>query len=88
VREYGGKISDDQAEASNHTTYQLLFASNRARHDMQMVVALLTTRVLAPDEDDWWKMKQVLKYLRGTGYLKLKLNADEVSFKVHWYIDG
>jgi hypothetical protein len=44
--------------------------------------------VIAPDEDDWGKLNFVLKYLTGMRYLKLKLNADELSFKIHLYIDG
>jgi hypothetical protein len=34
------------------------------------------------------KLKQVLKYLNGTRYLKLTLNADQHKFAVHWYVDG
>ena len=42
----------------------------------------------APDEDDWGKLKRVLKYLNGTRYLKLILSADAMNFTIHWYIDG
>ena len=44
-------------------------------------------QVQEPDEDDWGKLKQVLKYLKGTRYLKLTLSADSMSFMIHWYID-
>jgi hypothetical protein len=50
---------------------QLLFMATRARQDIQIAVAFLTTRVKSPDEDDWEKLKRVLKYLNGTRYLKL-----------------
>jgi len=33
-------------------------------------------------------LKRVLKYLNGTRYLKLTLNADQLKFAVHWYVDG
>jgi hypothetical protein len=68
--------------------YQLLFAANRACQDIQTAVSFLTTRVQAPDEDDWGKLKRVLKYLKGTRYLKLTLSADAMNFAIHWYIDG
>ena len=88
VRDEGRKLNDEQADAFHHTVYQLLFAANRARRDIQTAVSLLTTRVQAPDEDDWGKLKRVLKYLNGTRYLKLTLNADQLKFAVHWYVDG
>ena len=88
VREDGKKLNEEQADAFHHTVYQLLFAANRARRDIQTAVSFLTTRVQAPDEDDWGKLKRVLKYLNGTRYLKLILSADAMNFAIHWYIDG
>jgi hypothetical protein len=88
VREDGRKLSKELAEAFHHTVYQLLFAANRARRDIQTAVSFLTTRVKAPDEDDWGKLVRVLKYLNGTKYMKLILGADEMKLNIHWYIDG
>jgi hypothetical protein len=75
VRENGKKLSEEQADVFHHTVYQLLFAANRARRDIQTAVSFLTTQVQAPNEDDWEKLKSVLKYLNGTRYLKLILSA-------------
>ncbi len=75
-------------DAFHHTVYQLLFAENRARRDIQTAVLFLTIRVKAPDEDDWGKLVRVLKYINGTWYMKLILSADEMNFTVHWYVDG
>ncbi len=61
VREDGRKLSEELADAFHHTVYQLLFAANRARRDIQTAVSFLTTRVKAPDEDDWGKLVRVLK---------------------------
>ncbi len=89
VREDGRKLNEVQAAAFHHTVYQLLFAANRARRDIQTTASFLTTRVQEPDEDDWGKLlKRVLKYLNGTRHLKLTLNASSMSFVIHWYIDG
>jgi len=33
-------------------------------------------------------LKRILKYLKRTRYLKLTLNADQLKFTVHWYVDG
>lgn len=35
-------------------------------------------RVKNTDEDDWGKLKQVLKYLKGTPTLGMQLTADKV----------
>jgi hypothetical protein len=88
VREDGRKLNEELADAFHHTVYQLLFAANRARRDIQTAVSFLTTRVKAPDEDDWGKLVRVLKYINGTRYMKLILSADEMNFTVHWYVDG
>jgi hypothetical protein len=66
---------------------QLLFMSSRARRDIQTAVAFLTTRVKRPDKDNWGKLKQVLKYLNCTRYLKLRLNVDNLGM-LKWYVDG
>ena len=40
-----------------------------------------------PDEDDWGKLKKVLKYLYGTRILKLTLSATDMG-KITWYVDA
>ena len=63
-------LPEDQAIAFHHTVAQLLFVSAGARWNIQTLVAFLTTWVNCPDEDDWGKLKRVLKYLNGTQLLK------------------
>jgi hypothetical protein len=88
VQKDGRKLSKELVEVFHHTVYQLLFAANRARNDIQMAVLFLTTRVKALDQDDWGKLVRILKYLNGTRYMKLILSADEMKFTIHWYVDG
>ncbi len=87
-REDRTKLNEELADTFHHPVYRLLFSANRARRDIQTAVLFLTTRVKDPDEDDWGKLKQVLKYLNGTKHLKLTLEADQLKFDVHWYVDG
>jgi hypothetical protein len=61
--------------------------STRARWDVQTAVTFLATRVKSPDKDDWGELKRVLKYLKGTKYLKLKLSIDNLGM-LKWYVDG
>ncbi len=84
------KLSEEQALAFHHTVAELLFMvmATRARRDIQTAVAFLTTRVKSsPDEDDWGKLKRVLKYLNGTKYLKLRLTVESLGM-LKWYVDG
>jgi hypothetical protein len=88
IREDGQKLDDEMADAFHHIVYQLLFAENRACRDIQTPVSLLITRVQASDEDDWGKLKRILKYLNGTRHLKLTLCANQIKFAMYWYVDG
>ena len=50
-------------------------------------MAFLTTRVNCPDEDDWGKMKRVVKYLNVTKNLELTLMADNLWI-IRWFVDA
>ena len=73
--------------AFHHAVAQLLFMATKARRDIQTAVAFLTMGVKSPDEDDWGKLKRMLKYLNGTKYLKLRLTVDSLAV-LKWYVDG
>jgi hypothetical protein len=45
-------LEKERALVFHHTVAQLMFMSTRARRDIQTAVAILTTRVKSPDEDD------------------------------------
>ena len=72
-------LPGEQASAYQRMVAQLLFLSGQARRDIQMAVAFLTMRVKSPDEDDWGKVKRVLKYLNGTRKLGLTLSLDNLG---------
>jgi hypothetical protein len=68
--------------------HKLLFLSSRVRRDIQTAVAFLCTRVKQPDEDDWGKLRRVLKYLKGTRGLKLTLSAVNDMSIIQWWVDA
>ena len=72
-------LPEEQAQAFHHTVAQLLFLCMRARLDIQTAVLFLTKRVRAPYEHDWGKLKCVLKYLKGTMYMKLTLSVNNLN---------
>ena len=91
VREEGARLlPPDRASAFHHSSAQMLFVGARARRDLQTTVSFLTTRVKAPDEDDWGKLKRAIKYLNGTRQLKLRLKIDGIDDIVNllWFIDA
>ena len=55
-------LPEYQAQTFHHMVYQLLLMSSRAHWDIYTEVELLTTRV-KKDEEDWEKLKQLLKYI-------------------------
>ena len=86
-------LPEEQALAFHRIVAQLLFLCARARPDIRTAVSFLCTRTKKPDEDDWGKVKRVLKYLYGTRHMKLCLTADgldtltwwvDASYAVHW----
>ena len=68
-------------------TAKLLFLCKRARPDIQTAVAFLTTRVIAPDVDDWKKLARVVNYLRLTAQMYLTLESDGSGI-LKWWVDG
>ena len=80
-------LTDEDAMFFHHNVAKLLFLCKRARPDLQMAVAFLSTQVKHPDHDDYKKLAQAMKYLRKTITLPLTLEADDLQL-VHWWIDG
>jgi hypothetical protein len=87
VNNEGEKLGVDNAELFHQMTVKLSFLGKRARPDIQAAVAFLTTRVKAPDTDDYKKLARTVKYLRGTPKLVLKLEADVVTV-TKWWVDA
>ena len=79
VREDAPPLSEAMATVFHHFVAKCLFATKRARPDIAMAVAFLTTRVQGPDEDDWKKLVRMIRYLRGTLLLPLTLSAESAS---------
>eukprot|EP00957_Ditylum_brightwellii_P158588 12071421-Ditylum_brightwellii.AAC.1 len=80
-------LPEEQALAFHCTAAQLLFLSARTRPDIQTPVSFLCTRTRAPDEDDWGKLKCVLKYLYSTRHMKLCLTVENLK-NITWWVDA
>jgi hypothetical protein len=80
-------LPKEQAMAFHHTTAQLLFLSARARRNIQLATAFLMMRVKCPDEDNWGKVRRVLRYHKGTLHMPLILLADSLTLS-RWWVDA
>jgi hypothetical protein len=81
------KLDDTNKEFFHHVVAQLLFLCKRARPDIQTAIAFLCTRVQHPDVDDYKKLTRVIKYLRGTKNMPLRLQADSLQV-AKWWVDA
>ena len=81
------KLDEETAVMFHHNVAKLLFLCKRARPNLQTAVAFLCTRVKAPDKDDYKKLTQLVKYLRGTASLPLTLEANSLQI-VKWWVDA
>ncbi len=82
------KVLDyEQAKIFHSMVAKLLFLAKRGHPNILLAVSFLTTRVKAPDEDDWKKLIRVLSYLKGTIDMVLTISCQHMD-KLKWYIDG
>jgi len=79
------KLDEERAQLFHHLVAKLLYLSRRSRQDIQTAVAFLCTRVQSPDTDDYKKLARVMKYIRGTRYMTLTMEADSGP---KWWVDS
>jgi hypothetical protein len=85
-------LQDIKREEFHSWSAKLLYLCKRTRPEIMVVVSFLTSRVLAPTEQDWSKLDRCMKYLNSTRDLGLVLSASQhlhvvshvdASFGVH-----
>ncbi len=87
VNEDAEKLSEERATAFHNLVAKTLYASKRARPDVSTAIAFLTTRVRAPDIDDWRELSHLMEYLRVDRLCPLIISADG-SGVLMWYVDA
>ncbi len=80
------QLPEEQVSKFHHTMPQLLFLAMRARTNIQTMVSILMKQAQAPNKDDWGKLKKVIKYLKGTMYMKLTLVVNNIH-TLRWRVD-
>jgi hypothetical protein len=87
VDEDSEKLSPTQATAFHNLVAKALYLVKRARPDASVAIAFLTTRVRAPDVDDWKKLEHLVEYFRATLDMPLILGGDNTGV-LKWYVDA
>ena len=87
VNEDCKKLPEDVTAEFHTIAAKTLSVTKRARPDPCLAVAFLTTRVRAPDRDDWEKLRRLIEYLRRDNSCPLVLGADNNGL-ILWYVDA
>jgi hypothetical protein len=80
-------LDDATSEFFHATVAKLLFLCKRGRPDIQTAIAFLCTRVQHPTKHDYNKLSRVIKYLRHTTDLVLRLSAENLNI-IKWWTDA
>jgi hypothetical protein len=88
VNPQAAKLDKPMSEFFHTQVAKLLYLCKRARPDIHTAVAFLTTRVTAPDMDDYGKLRRCMRYLRNTRELPLTLSAPPGPVHITWSVDA
>jgi hypothetical protein len=80
-------LSPEEADFFHSSVAKLLFMCQRSRPDIQTAVAFLSSRVQAPDRDDYKKLRRVMQYIRGSLEQVRTMEADGTGL-AKWWIDA
>ena len=81
------KMSEEGLTAFHNLVAKTLYVSKRARLDASTAIAFLTTRVRAPDVNDWRKLSHLMDYMSVDRLCPLILSADG-SRVLMWYVNA
>ncbi len=63
VDEDAAKLEQVAAKSFHNIMAKAIYVTKRARPDISLAIAFLTTRVKRPDIDDWHKLRHLIEYL-------------------------
>ena len=72
-------LYEEQETAFHQTVAQILLVTSSSRKYINKAIVFLYTRVRIPYKYDWGKLKRVLRYIRGTLNLPLKIRSKRLS---------
>ena len=72
-------LNNEKQAIFHHIVAKLLYICKRAHLDLQVAIGFLCTRVSAPLQQDWQKLKRVLMYVRGTINMPRIISLGEIT---------
>jgi hypothetical protein len=81
------KLPEEMAADFHTIVAKTLYVIKRARPDICLSIAFPTTRVRAPDKDDWEKLRNLMEYLRKDHARPLVLDAENNGLLM-WYVNA
>ena len=81
------KLQKEMAADFHAIIAKTLYVTKRARPDICLAIEFLTTRVRAPDKDDWKKLCHLMEYMWKDHAWPLVLGAENNGLSV-WYVDA
>jgi len=74
-------LDEPKAQFFHHIVAKLLFLCKRSYPDISTSIEFLTTWVEVPDGDGYDKLTRIMRYLRSTQHLALKLTTSGILEK-------
>jgi hypothetical protein len=87
VNEDALKLEQARAKAFHNIMAKGIYVTKRARPDISLSIAFLTTGIKGPDIDDWHKLCYLVEYLRSTREFPLILEGNGTGV-LSWYVDA
>jgi hypothetical protein len=81
------KLARNKPVEFHNLVVKTLYATKWARPDTCTAIAFLTTRVREPNKDDWTKLVHLMRYIRGTRMMPLKVSASGSGI-LKWWVDA
>ena len=78
------ELDPDRRDVFHTIVAKLLYVAPRARPDIIPTIAFLCSRVKAPTESDWKKLRYLLQYLKGTIDDARTLGMDDAGHLTTW----
>ena len=80
-------LDDGRQKLFHHCVAKLLYVSYKCRLDTILTISFLCKRMSCSTEEDWLKLKRLIRYLHGTKERKLTIGAEGMSI-MHVLVDA
>ena len=87
IDESSPALAKPKAEDFHTFVAKALFLCKHSRPDIEPAISFLTTRTSKPTEQDWFKLKKMMRFLKRTANDVLTLEAGDET-KPEWYLDA